>query len=61
MLSVGPQELVILRVLLLSWIGFGSAKFSRTTRDLGQPLGDTEQTIEEAKSGLIPEERSKKP
>jgi hypothetical protein len=47
--------------LLRFWIGFGSVKFSRTTRDLDQPLGDTKQTVEEAKSGLIPEERSMKP
>jgi hypothetical protein len=44
MLSVGPQELVILRFLLRFWIGFGSVKFSRTTRDLGQLLGDTERS-----------------
>ena len=56
MLSVGPQELVILGVLLLFLIVFGSAKFSRTARDLGQLLGGTKRTVEEAKSDLIPEE-----
>jgi Sec-independent protein translocase protein TatA len=37
-------------------IVFGSAKFSRTARDLGQLLGGTKRTVEEAKSDLIPEE-----
>ena len=56
MLSVGPQELVILGVLLLLLIVFGSARFSSTARDLGQLLGGTKRTVEEAKSDLIPEE-----
>ena len=56
MLSVGPQELVILGVLILFLIVFGSAKFSSTARDLGQLLGGTKRTVEEAKSDLIPEE-----
>jgi Sec-independent protein translocase protein TatA len=56
MLSVGPQEFVILGVLILLLIVFGSAKFSRTARDLGQLLGGTKRTVEEAKSDLIPEE-----
>jgi Sec-independent protein translocase protein TatA len=56
MLSVGPQEFVILGVLLLFLIVFGSAKFSRTARDLGQLLGGTKRTVEEAKSNFIPEE-----
>jgi Sec-independent protein translocase protein TatA len=56
MLSVGPQEFVILGVLILFLIVFGSAKFSSTARDLGQLLGGTKRTVEEAKSDLIPEE-----
>jgi Sec-independent protein translocase protein TatA len=52
MLSVGPQELMVLGALLL----FGSAKFSSTARDLGKFLGGTKRTVEEAKSDLIPEE-----
>jgi Sec-independent protein translocase protein TatA len=56
MLSVGPQEFVILGVLILFLIVFGSAKFSSTARDLGQFLGGTKRTVEEAKSDLIPEE-----
>jgi Sec-independent protein translocase protein TatA len=56
MLSVGPQEFVILGVLILFLIVFGSAKFSRTARDLGQLLGGTKRTVEEAKSDLMPEE-----
>ena len=56
MLSVGPQEFVILGVLSLFLIVFGSAKFSSTARDLGQLLGGTKRTVEEAKSDLIPEE-----
>ena len=56
MLSVGPQELAVLGVLLLFLIVFGSTKFSRTARDLGQLLGGTKRTVEEAKSDLIPEE-----
>jgi Sec-independent protein translocase protein TatA len=56
MLSVGPEELAILGILLLLLIAFGSAKFSSTARDLGQLLGGTNRTVEEAKSDLIPEE-----
>jgi Sec-independent protein translocase protein TatA len=56
MLNVGPQELVVLGGLLLLLIVFGSAKFSSTARDLGQLLGGTKRTVEEAKSDLIPEE-----
>jgi Sec-independent protein translocase protein TatA len=58
MLSVGPQEFVILGVLLLLLIVFGSAKFSSTARDLGHLLGSTKRTVEEAKSDLIPGEQS---
>jgi Sec-independent protein translocase protein TatA len=56
MLSVGPQELAVLGVVLLFLIVFGSCKFSSTARDLGQLLGGTKRTVEEAKSDLIPEE-----
>jgi Sec-independent protein translocase protein TatA len=56
MLSVGPQEFVILGVLILFLIVFGSPKFSSTARDLGQLLGGTKRTVEEAKADLIPEE-----
>jgi Sec-independent protein translocase protein TatA len=56
MLSIGPQELAVLGGLLLCLIVFGSAKFSSTARDLGQLLGGTRRTIEEAKTDLIPEE-----
>jgi Sec-independent protein translocase protein TatA len=56
MLSVGPQELAVLGVVLLFLIVFGSSKFSSTARDLGQLLGGTKRTVEEAKSDLIPEE-----
>ena len=37
-------------------IVFGSAKFSSTTRNLGQLLGGTKRTVEEAKADLIPEQ-----
>jgi Sec-independent protein translocase protein TatA len=56
MLSVGPHELAVLGVLLLFVIVFGSAKFSSTARDLGQIIGGSRRTVEEAKSDLIPEE-----
>jgi Sec-independent protein translocase protein TatA len=56
MISVGPQELAALGVLLLLLGVFGSAKFSSTARDLGQLFGDTKRTVEEAKSDLLPEE-----
>jgi len=56
MLSLGPQELAVLGVLLLLLVALGSAKFSSTARDLGQLLGGTKRTVEEAKSDLIPEE-----
>lgn len=56
MLSVGPQELAVLGVVLLFLIVFGSAKFSSTARNLGQLIGGTKRTVEEAKSDLIPDE-----
>jgi Sec-independent protein translocase protein TatA len=56
MLSIGPQELAVVGVVLLVLIVFGSDKFSSTARDLGQLLGGTKRTVEEAKSDLIPEE-----
>jgi Sec-independent protein translocase protein TatA len=56
MLSVGPQELAVLGVLLLILIVFGAARVSSTARDLGQLLGGTKRTVEEAKSDLFPEE-----
>jgi len=56
MLSVGPQEIVVLGALLLLLVVFGSAKFSSTARDLGQFFSGTKRTVEEAKSDLIPEE-----
>jgi Sec-independent protein translocase protein TatA len=56
MLSVGPQELVVLGGLLLLLIVFGSAKFSSTARDLGHLLGGTKRTVEDVKSEIIPEE-----
>jgi Sec-independent protein translocase protein TatA len=54
--GVGPQELAVLGVVLLFLIVFGSEKFSSTARDLGQLIGGTKRTVEEAKSDLIPEE-----
>ena len=56
MLSVGPQELAVFGVVLLFLIVFGSEKFSSTARNLGQLMGGTKRTVEEAKSDLIPEE-----
>jgi Sec-independent protein translocase protein TatA len=56
MLSVGPQELAVIGVLLLLLVVFGSAKFSSSARDLGQLLGGTKRTVEDAKADLIPEE-----
>jgi Sec-independent protein translocase protein TatA len=56
MLSVGPQELVVLGGLLLLLIVFGSSKFSSTARDVGQLLGGTKRTVEDVKADLIPEE-----
>jgi Sec-independent protein translocase protein TatA len=56
MLSVGPQELVILGVLLLLLFVLGSSKFSSTAREVGQFLGGARRTVEDAKSELVPEE-----
>jgi Sec-independent protein translocase protein TatA len=56
MLSIGPQELAVFGVVLLFLIVFGSAKFSRTARDVGKLIGGTKRSVEEAKSDLIPEE-----
>jgi Sec-independent protein translocase protein TatA len=56
MLSIGPQELAVLGGLLLFLLVFGSAKFSSTARNLGQLIGGTKRTVEEAKADVIPEE-----
>ncbi len=56
MLSVGPQELMILGALLLFLTVCGSSRFSSTARELGQLLGGTKRAVEEAKSELIPQE-----
>ena len=56
MLSIGPQELAVFGVVLPCLIVFGSAKFSSTARNLGQLIGGTKRTVEEAKADLIPEE-----
>jgi Sec-independent protein translocase protein TatA len=56
MLSIGPQELAVFGVVLLFLIVFGSSKFSSTARNIGQILGGTKRSVEEAKSDLIPEE-----
>ena len=56
MLSIGPQELAVFGVVLLFLIVFGSEKFSSTARNLGQLIGGTKRTVEEAKSDLIPDE-----
>jgi Sec-independent protein translocase protein TatA len=56
MLSVGPQELVILGALILFLIIFGSSKFSSAARDLGQLLGGAKRTVEDVKSEFVPEE-----
>ena len=56
MLSIGPQELVVFGVVLLFLIVFGSAKFYSTARNVGQIVGGTKRTVEEARSDLIPEE-----
>jgi Sec-independent protein translocase protein TatA len=56
MVSVGPQELAVFGVVLLFLIVFGSAKFSSAGRNLGQLIGGTKRTVEEAKSDLIPED-----
>jgi Sec-independent protein translocase protein TatA len=56
MLSLGPQELTVLGVVLLFLIIFGSSKFSSVARNLGQLIAGTKRTVEEAKSDLVPEE-----
>ena len=56
MLGIGPQELAVVGVVLLFLIAFGSEKFSSTARNLGQLIGGTKRTVEEAKSDLIPDE-----
>jgi Sec-independent protein translocase protein TatA len=56
MISVGPQELAIVGVLLLLLVVFSSSKFANTAREVGQFLGGARRTVEDAKSELIPEE-----
>ena len=56
MLSIGPQELAVFGAVLLFLIVFGSSKFSSTARNLGELIGGTKRTVEEAKSDLIPDE-----
>ncbi len=56
MLSVGPQELLIVGVLLLLLVVFGSNAFVNTAREVGQFLGGARRTGDDVKSELIPEE-----
>jgi Sec-independent protein translocase protein TatA len=56
MLSVGPQELVIVGALVLFLLIFGSSRFSSAARDLGQLLGGARRTVEDVKSEFLPEE-----
>ena len=56
MLSVGPQELAAVGVLLLLLLVLGSSRFSSTASDVVHVLGGARRTVEEVKSELIPEE-----
>jgi Sec-independent protein translocase protein TatA len=56
MLGIGPQELVILGVVLLCLAVFGSGRVSSVARDLGNLLGGARRTVEDVKSELIPDE-----
>jgi Sec-independent protein translocase protein TatA len=56
MLGVGPQELMILGVLLLLLIVFGSDTFVNTARGVGKFLGGARRTVEDAKAELVPDE-----
>ena len=53
---MGPQELAIAGVLLLSLILFGSSKFANTAREVGHFLGGARHTVEDVKSDLVPDE-----
>jgi Sec-independent protein translocase protein TatA len=54
--TVGPQELLIVGVLLLLLVNFGSDNFGNTAREVSHFLGGAKRTVEDAKSELLPEE-----
>jgi Sec-independent protein translocase protein TatA len=54
MFGVGPQELVIIGLLLL--VIFGANGFSTMARDLGRLVKGAHSTVEDVKSEFVPEE-----
>jgi Sec-independent protein translocase protein TatA len=56
MLSVSPQGLVIVEVLLLFLVVLGSSKLASMAREVVHFLGGARRTVEDVKSELIPEE-----
>ena len=54
MFGIGPQELLIIGLLIL--VVFGPTKAAGIARDLGRFVSGTSQTVEEFKSELASEE-----
>jgi TatA/E family protein of Tat protein translocase len=52
--GVGPQELVIVGLLLL--VVFGPSKLASIARDMGRLVNGAQRTVEDFKSELIPDE-----
>jgi Sec-independent protein translocase protein TatA len=54
MFGIGPQELLIVGLLVL--LVFGSTKGASVARDFGRFVSGARSTVEEFKSELVPEE-----
>ena len=54
MFGVGPQELVLVGLLLL--VVFGPAKFASIAQDMGRLIGEAQRTVEDVKSEFVSEE-----
>jgi Sec-independent protein translocase protein TatA len=54
MFGIGPQELLIVGLLVL--LIFGPTKATSVARDFGRFVGGARGTVEEFKSGMVPED-----
>ncbi len=59
MFGIGPQELIIIGLLLL--VVFGPEKLSGMAKDLGRFVNESRTYIDEFKSGLTPPGEVKEP
>ena len=57
MLGIGPQEMLIIGIVVL--IVFGSSKASGVARDVGRFVNGANRSVEELKREVLPEEEVK--